>query len=161
MSSLAQEAVGVTIRQLRIDEADLVASFYSSLSTESITSRFMCMIKATGDYVKTAFRRGIVYGAFLGNKLVGVGEAIPLDSTTVEVALTVGDEFQGRGFGTRLAAFILEDLRGRGFSRAIAYTSMSNHRMLRIGKKLGGNIRCTYGDCTIVFELRRRSILPQ
>jgi len=156
MDSVIQRSLNTVVRELGINEIGLVISFYSSLSRDTVVSRFMCLLKTTDNYVRSAFTQGMVYGVFIDEELVGVGEAIPIDSTTVEVAFTVKDEYQGKGFGTRLASYMLEDLKKRGFTRAIAYTSLGNYKMLRLGRRLGGIVKCEYGECTIIFNLAAR-----
>ena len=154
--SIAKPLVGLEFRELRRGDANMVIDLYNSLSTESIYYRFRGFFRDFERYVKSVFSdpRNIVYGAFLGDELVGVLEAVYVSDGCYEMAIVVKDRYQNRGIGTRLVAYAINDLRRRGVKTLIAYTTPDNHRILAISRKFHGTIRCMYDECTTIFNLQ-------
>ncbi len=154
--SIAKPLAELEIRELSSDYVKMVIDLYNSLSHESIYYRFRTFFKDFERYVRYVFSdpRNVIYGAFLGNELVGVLEAIYVSNGCYEMAIVVKDRYQGRGIGTRLVAYAINDLRRRGARTLIAYTTPDNHRILAISRKFHGIIKCMYGECTTVFNLQ-------
>ena len=154
--SIVKQLVKLEFRELRNSDMKMVIDLYNSLSSESIYYRFRGFFKDFERYVKSVFSdpRNIVYGAFLGNELVGVLEAVYLSDGCYEMAIVVKDNYQGRGIGTRLVAYAINDLKRRGARTLIAYTTPDNYRMLAISRRFNGIIKCMYEECTAVFNLK-------
>jgi GNAT superfamily N-acetyltransferase len=95
-----------------------------------------------------------VYGAYVDGKLVGVLEAVYLSDGCYEMAIVVRDNYQGKGIGTRLVAYAINDLRSRGAKTLIAYSTPDNYRILAISRKFHGVIKCMYDECTTIFNLQ-------
>lgn len=143
-------------RELKGNDMSMVIDLYNSLSNESIYYRFRGFFKDFERYVKSVFSdpRNIVYGAFIGNELVGVLEAVYLSDGCYEMAIVVRDDYQGKGIGTRLVAYAINDLKRRGAKTLVAYSTPDNHRILAISRKFHGIIKCMYDECTTIFNLQ-------
>src|SRR6266850_4445969 len=63
-----------------------------------------------------------------------VKESSPGDA---EFAIVLGDDWQGRGLGTRLLASLLVAAKSRGVRRLVGTTLSVNSGMLALGRKLG------------------------
>ncbi len=111
--------IKLEFRELRSSDMKIVIDLYNSLSNESIYYRFRGFFKDFERYVKSVFAdpRNIVYGAFIDNELVGVLEAVYLSDGCYEMAIVVRDNYQGKGIGTRLVAYVINDLKRRGVPR--------------------------------------------
>ncbi|ADY01350.1 hypothetical protein VMUT_1145 [Vulcanisaeta moutnovskia 768-28] len=64
----------------------------------------------------------------MGNELVGVLEAIYLGDGFYEMAIVIKDNYQGKGIGTRLAKYAVDDIR-RSASMLIAHTTPDNYKI--------------------------------
>lgn len=154
--------IKLEFRELRSSDMKMVIDLYNSLSSDSIYYRFRGgFFKDFEKYVKSVFSdsRNIVYGAFLGNELVGVLEAVYISDGCYEMAIVVKDGYQGRGIGTKLVAYAINDLKRRGIKTLIAYTTPpDNYRILAISRKFHGTIKCMHDECTTVFNLQSMNI---
>jgi GNAT superfamily N-acetyltransferase len=154
--SIAKPLIKPEFKILRPDNEKEVIDLYNSLSSESIYYRFRGFFKDFEKYVRSVFSdpRNIVYGAYVDGKLVGVLEAVYLSDGCYEMAIVVRDNYQGKGIGTRLVAYAINDLRSRGAKTLIAYTTPDNYRILTISRKFHGVIKCMYDECTTIFNLQ-------
>jgi RimJ/RimL family protein N-acetyltransferase len=77
------------------------------------------------------------------------------DPTRAEIALTVHDDFQGRGIGCQLLKLLMEQGRGDGVRTFVADVLAENTAMLHLLQKLAPRRRSTFseGVCHIEFEL--------
>jgi RimJ/RimL family protein N-acetyltransferase len=71
---------------------------------------------------------------------------------TAELAITVADEWQGRGVGTRLAARVIEAARANGMTRLTALTLWDNSAAMALLHRLGF-LRAGYDGDAVEFEL--------
>ncbi|MGC9153201.1 MAG: GNAT family N-acetyltransferase [Vulcanisaeta sp.] len=158
--SIAKPLVKLEFRELKTGDERMVIDLYNSLSNESIYYRFRGFFKDFDRYVKSVFSdpRNIVYGAFIGKELVGVLEAVYLSDGCYEMAIVVKDNYQGKGIGTRLVAYAINDLKKRGAKTLIAHTTPDNYRILAISRKFKGIIKCMYDECTSIFNLQAISV---
>ncbi|ADN51195.1 GNAT family N-acetyltransferase [Vulcanisaeta distributa] len=154
--SIVKPLIRLGFRELKGNDMSMVIDLYNSLSNESIYYRFRGFFKDFERYVKSVFSdpRNIVYGAFIGNELVGVLEAVYLSDGCYEMAIVVRDDYQGKGIGTRLVAYAINDLKRRGAKTLVAYSTPDNHRILAISRKFHGIIKCMYDECTTIFNLQ-------
>ena len=146
------------IIELGPNYADEIRRLYESLSRESIESRFMCPVKDIDSYIDRLLKRNpIILGAVENGELIGITEAYPLDDgSTAEIAVTVKDEYQGKGIGSILFRHTLDLLRSRGFKKAIAYTSIDNLRLIKMGRKFNGKFKYMGDMYEIVFDLEKQ-----
>ncbi len=71
---------------------------------------------------------------------------------TADFAVTVADEWQGRGVGTRLAARLIEAARSNGMTRLTALTLWDNGAAISLLRRLGF-LRAGYDGDALEFEL--------
>ncbi|ADY00478.1 GCN5-related N-acetyltransferase [Vulcanisaeta moutnovskia 768-28] len=154
--SIAKPLVKLEFRELKGNDSKLVIDLYNSLSNESIYYRFRGFFKDFERYIGSVFSdpRNIIYGAFIGNELVGVLEAVYLSDGCYEMAIVIKDNHQGKGIGTKLVAYAINDLKKRGAKTLIAHTTPDNYRILAISRKFHGIIKCMYEECTTIFNLQ-------
>ncbi|MGC9178703.1 MAG: GNAT family N-acetyltransferase [Vulcanisaeta sp.] len=154
--SIAKPLVKLEFRELKSNDSKLVIDLYNSLSNESIYYRFRGFFKDFERYIESVFSdpRNIIYGAFIGNELVGVLEAVYLSDGCYEMAIVIKDNHQGKGIGTKLVAYAINDLKKRGAKTLIAHTTPDNYRILAISRKFHGIIKCMYEECTTIFKLQ-------
>ncbi|MEB3774655.1 MAG: GNAT family N-acetyltransferase [Desulfurococcales archaeon] len=137
----------VRIRGACRGEAGRIEDFYRSLSSETLYSRFMSIVKDPRPYIERVFdSQGIVIIAEAGGRVIGVAEAVPATGDTAEVGVVVHDEFQGMGVGRALTMALLKAARIAGIRRAKAYVMPGNYRALRLARKAGFTIENNYGD---------------
>jgi RimJ/RimL family protein N-acetyltransferase len=74
------------------------------------------------------------------------------DTRTADFAVTVADEWQGRGVGSRLAAQLVERARANGIARLTALTLWENGAAIALLHRLGF-IRAGYDGDALEFEL--------
>jgi GNAT superfamily N-acetyltransferase len=153
--TIVKPLVKLEFRELGRSDERMVIDLYNSLSIESIYYRFRGFFKDFERYIKSIFadQRNIIYGAFTEGELVGVLEAVYLDDGCYEMAIVVRDNYQGKGIGTRLVAYAINDLKRRNAKTLIAHTTPDNYRILAISRKFHGTIKCMYDECTVVFNL--------
>jgi GNAT superfamily N-acetyltransferase len=98
------------------------------------------------DYVKS-FTVVAVVGEVGFEKVVGVGEYhLEEAKNMAEVAFSVSRDWQGRGLGKRLLAKLAEAAKENGIAGLVAYTSLENHRMMKIFRTLPYKARTIVGD---------------
>lgn len=136
-----------------VKDAERIVSFYKSLSRQSIRLRFLHMVSNVEEHVKSLLSlRLIIYGVFINNELVAIGEAYG-KGTIYEVALVVKDEYQGRGIGKFLMGFMLRDLfMNRGATRVYAFMSIDNIRMINTSRRYGGKVIIDDDTYRVIFD---------
>ncbi len=155
-------ADGATVRIRSIDPGDVerLQRFHAGLSPETIYSRFF------GNRTKMAVSelrhfcevdgadRTALVGVDGDGTIVAVGR---YDRTAgaedAEVALTVGDAFQGRGLGTILLEHLAAYARTHGIRRFEAETLSDNRRMRTVFAKAGFAERESFDGSTIRVEM--------
>ena len=86
---------------------------------------------------------------------VGVARFVRLDDTdSAEAAVTVIDEWQGRGLGTVLCNLLADRARDEGIHRFIAMLLASNREMLELLASLGPVRELSRDEATIEIEVR-------
>lgn len=73
--------------------------------------------------------------------IVGVGRLEDTTHGNAEIALLVGDPWQGQGVGRILLSCLIEIARGRDIKRLIAYMLRDNVRMQRLCESVGFTLR--------------------
>ena len=132
----------LVLRRATTDDADALLALYEGLGAESRYRRFF---RATPRYDAglqrhiTDVASSLVWVAFDGDRCVG--EARVVSSTRQpcgDLAVTVADDYQGRGLGSRLAR--RRQKRGRRGARA------ANGRRNRLRRRLSGLLRAAHPD---------------
>lgn len=90
-------------------------------------------------------RRHVAWAAVIDGFGVGVGRYILLDDGAAEVAVTVLDDYQGRGVGTALLQALVAVARADGVAEFRFEVVPSNTRVLEVLEALGAVVRVTDG----------------
>lgn len=129
----------VSIRAIDSSDAEGLSDLYLSLSPASRRSRFLGSVGDASVHelaTDLAAEPGLV--AVLGEpgsrggELVGHIALLPIRSDTVELAIVVRDELQGRGIGSRLVRAAGREARRLGMRHVVASTDADNLRMRRL-----------------------------
>ena len=121
------------VRPMGPGDADLVLSGFRSLSPTSLRSRFFTPVPRITPDVEAELVRvdpdHIVLLAFDdAGHLAGGARAIrdPRDPTAAELAVTVGDRYQGRGLASRLLRLLTGLARDAGVHHLTGYVQVEN-----------------------------------
>jgi RimJ/RimL family protein N-acetyltransferase len=134
----------VLLRPIRADDKRMLADGLRRLSPESVQRRFLTpkrsFSRAELRYLTEVDGRDHVAlvaenPAEPARRLIAVGRFVRLrdDPEAAEVAITVADDFQGRGLGSILGEHLAHSARNRGIRRFTATMSSQNvpaHRLM-------------------------------
>lgn len=137
----------VTIRVLRKEDAALERDFIQRLSPESRWMRFLGGIGQPGDemirkFTDLDYRREMAFVALVqqGGKPLEIGVSrysLSPDGKSCECAVTVSDEWQGKGLGTSLMRHLIDAARQRGIGSMFSIDDADNSRMRDLARDLG------------------------
>jgi RimJ/RimL family protein N-acetyltransferase len=142
----------VVLRPVVPSDADGIAHGFDHLSEESRYRRFMGGLKRLTPAVLTRLTVLDYHDRFAwlaiaidepGQPGIAVARYVRLlgDPTTAEPAVTVIDEFQGRGLGTTMLDVLARSARANGIERFVAYALVDNRPVLAILKRNGARLR--------------------
>lgn len=145
-----RDGAALTIRPIRAEDAAMEQDFIRGLSDHTRYLRFMSTISELPPH-KLRFFTDIDYERHMaivatqrdGEQEVQVGVARYAigergeSSDECEFAVTVTDDWQGRGVGTHLMLALIEAARKRGLRRMVGIVLATNQRMLELARKLG------------------------
>lgn len=139
----------VLIRQVRGTDAPLLADGFARLSARSRRMRFLGT-KTTLSAAELRYFTDVDHhdhealGALSPADGCGVGIARyirdPGDPEAAEIAVTIADDWQGRGLGTELLARLSDRARQAGIGRFTATVSADNVAMPRLLWKMGAEL---------------------
>jgi RimJ/RimL family protein N-acetyltransferase len=169
-----QQGKRVTVRAIRPDDAERLQSAMRALSDESRYFRFMGALPelppqlleiATHPRAGRELQLVAAVGEGSGETIVaGARYSSEAASTDCEFAIAVTDEWQGAGLARRLLELLMQSASKHGFARMEGYILTSNHRMLRLAKRLGFvSVECPEGPtvrkvrCELTRRVRLRS----
>lgn len=131
----------VTLRPIRPDDALRLQAGFRRLSPQSIYLRFMGPRNALTDEQAAAFANVdyqthmafVAVREVLDNELlIGVaryGLPDPADPSVAEIAIVVGDAYQGQGLGLRLLDLLVRYARAQGVTTLLATVLSANDRI--------------------------------
>ncbi|MET1101357.1 MAG: GNAT family N-acetyltransferase [Pyrodictiaceae archaeon] len=133
------------------EDRDKLRAFYESLTPETIYSRFLHIVKDFTRYVELVLGPLNKYGVVLLaydekkglEKPVAVAEVFSKEGIVGEVAVTVHEEYRGRGIGTILVILAVLEAYHNGIRRIEAYVLADNIAALRIARKMGMKLAYT------------------
>jgi len=148
-----RDGAQILIRPIRPDDKRLLEDGLRRLSPQSVQRRFLApkpsFSRAELRYLTEVDGRN--HAALVAEDpvaaarmLIGVGRYVrlPDDPETAEVAITVADDWQGRGVGSLLAEQLAARARGAGvrrFSATMAAENVPAHRLMqKLTRHLGG-----------------------
>jgi RimJ/RimL family protein N-acetyltransferase len=150
--STLRDGTAVVLRPIRPQDRDALAAGLARLSESSRTLRFMAPITEFTDdqlmyLTEIDYVDHFAWVAAPADRLdygIGVARYVRLaeDPQIAEAAVTVADEYQGRGLGTLLVGVLAATARMAGIERFRAYVLEANEPMLALLEDLG--VEATY-----------------
>ncbi len=174
-----RDGTEVTIRALLATDREALAEGYAQLSEESKRRRFFSPPKRLSqsllDYLTDLdYDTRLAIGAHLRGdpeeRGLGVARWVRLrdDPTKADAAVTVVDEWQGRGLGTALLLALIECATERGITAFVADVLWENDAVLDALRRLGARVSASEpGLARVEFDLpssedeRRGSAVPR
>ena len=140
----------VLYRLVKPSDFEGLKELYESLSPDDIFYRFMSYHKVTDEDIKFLIndKNHVTIVAEIGGKVVGEASLF-MDG---EIAVVVHPNFRRRGIGTALVKNLIEIGKVLGLKTFKFYTLPDNIPMIRIGRKLGFNIKI--GEDEVVAVLK-------
>jgi len=156
-----RDGSAVLIRQVRSTDAPLLADGFARLSPRSRWMRFLGA-KTTLSAAELRYFTEIDHhdheaiGALSAADGRGVGIARYIrdsgDPTAAEIAVTIVDDWQGRGLGTELLARLSDRARQAGICRFIATVAYGNAAMTGLLQNMGAEL-AGHGPGTVDYEV--------
>ena len=151
----------VVVRPIRPDDRERLAVAFGRLSEQSRYQRFLTAINELSDTdlrylteVDHHDHEALIACDTESGDAIGVARFVRLDGgTTAEAAVTVIDEWQGRGAGTALADLLAERAREVGIERFTALLLAANEQMRDLLATLGPAKVISREGGTIVIEV--------
>jgi acyl-CoA synthetase (NDP forming)/RimJ/RimL family protein N-acetyltransferase len=132
------------LRPIRADDAELLRSFYSRLSPETIYYRFFgprprLTEREITHFTTLDYDDRVALIATVGDAMLAVVryDKLPDEPGVAEVAFLVEDAHQGRGVGSVLLEHIAAAARERRLRRFVAHVLPDNRRMTKIFRDAG------------------------
>jgi GNAT superfamily N-acetyltransferase len=142
------------IRSVRADDKERLADGFRRLSSESVYARFLAHKEGLSDeeltyFTEVDFVDHVALVATVGEgadeAIVGVGRYVVVggepDSRCAEIALTVVDEYQGRGIGAALLEHLAQIATHAGVVEFEAFTRGGDERVAQLFAKSGYEFR--------------------
>ena len=140
------------MRPIRPEDVELELAFFRGLSARSRYQRFMQHLPQLSDrmlarFTQLDYDRELALAALWQDEFVAVGRYAPnQDGLTAEFALTVADDWQGKGLGHALLERLCEAARLAGYRALIGHILEANRDMLQLAARLGFTERTRDGD---------------
>jgi len=133
----------VRVRPIRPEDAGRELRFFDGLSDQSRYQRFMQYVKELSPrmlarFTQLDYDRELALVALWQGEFIAVGRYAPnADGATAEFALTVADDWQGKGLGHALLEKLCDAARGAGYSALYGHILDANREMLGLASHLG------------------------
>ncbi len=161
MPAVLRDGSEVLIRPVGTADAPLLADGFARLSARSRQMRFLTLKQELSPaelryFTEIDHHDHEALGAVDRANGRGVGVARYVrsleDSQTAEVAVTVIDEWQGRGLGAELVAQLAERAREEGIRRFTALVAADNVAMTGLARSVGADL-VRRESATVVYEV--------
>lgn len=161
----------VTIRPMCRADMEMEQDFVRGLSAQSRHYRFLGAVGSlsTEEAQRLCDVDGHLAMAFVATieengrtRQVGVSRYAPgTDSETREIAITVADDWQHHGLGTRLAEALIQHAREHGVSKLYSVDLADNTRMRMLAHDLGMSAARDPADAhQVIYSLSLASLPP-
>jgi acetyltransferase len=151
----------VQVRPIRPEDAGREQRFFERLSERSRFQRFMNYLKELpprmlARFTQLDYDRELALVALWQDEFVAVGRYAPNpDGASAEFAVTVADDWQGKGLGHALLERLCEAARAAGYDALVGNILEANHDMLALAAHLGFVEKARAGsEVTVVRWLR-------
>jgi acetyltransferase len=155
----------MVMRPIRPEDAEIEDEFVRNLSPESKYFRFMRALQELTPEMLVRFTQ-IDYNremAFIATtevegkeKEVAVGRYVTNpDGQSCEFAVVVGDEWRGKGIGSRIMMALMEVAKSRGLRLMEGEILSENVNMLSLARRLGFTIRSVEDDSGVKQAVRQ------
>jgi acetyltransferase len=155
---------GVRVRVAQPSDIGPLQQLYATLSTHTRAQRFFSPLRELPREMLNALESGDPAHRFLvverpeaeGNgTLLGLGQyVVEPGQARCELALLIGDEWQGCGLGTRLLDKLLEDAVASGMREARLETLHGNLAMRALARRAGFSVRTHPEDSRLLLACR-------
>lgn len=163
-SETLRDQTRVVIRPIGKHDGEAERAFIEGLSAESRRFRFLGQVRSPSDRMiedftdidlahEAAFVAVIPEGS--GERIIGVSRyGTDPDGRNCECAVTVSDEWQGKGLGTLLMKHLIEVAKARGIHSMTSIDSADNVPMSDLARHLGFRSRVDPDDAAqVIHEL--------
>jgi len=156
------------IRPIRPEDAHLLTDLFNTLSPSSVYFRFFSPLKQIPHHMLARFTqidydREIAFVALSAfeseEKMLGVCRVIPQRNPKhAEVAVLVGDPWQGKGIGASLIRICLELAKKQGIVELFGMVLPENTHMIKLGQKLGFEVKRKFDsqDYELKIQLNKK-----
>ena len=155
----------VLLRPIRPEDEPLMKEMATSLSEETIRTRFFTSIRNFSHEFLILFcnvdydRHMAIVAEMTENgmrKIIGVGRLImEPDFMSGEFTILVHDRYQGKGLGYKLVGMLIEIGREKGLEEIVGEVLTENRNMLKLARKLGFTSRWIPGGISkITLKLK-------
>jgi acetyltransferase len=147
------------VRPIRPDDVALELAFFHGLSERSRYQRFMQQLqdlppRMLARFTQLDYDRELALVALHRGAFVAVGRYAPNpDGRTAEFALTVGDDWQGKGIGRILLERLCGYARAAGYTALYGHILADNRDMLRLAEHLGFREVSREGEVSVMRSL--------
>ena len=159
------DGTNIRIRPIRPEDANIERSFVNGLSEQSKYFRFMQNIGNLSDTMLIRFTQidydremaliALVQENGEEREIAVARYATNPDGQSCEFAIVVGDEWQGRGLGTRLMTTLMDAARARGLTLMTGEILANNRHMLGLVTSLGFALTTNPED-PVIKQARKR-----
>jgi len=133
----------VRVRPIRPEDAGRELRFFDRLSDRSRYQRFMHYLKhlpprMLARFTQIDYDRELALVALWRDEFVAIGRYTPsADGVTAEFAVTVADDWQGKGLGHTLLQRLCDAARAAGYDALLGHILEANRDMLGLAAHLG------------------------
>jgi acetyltransferase len=138
-----KDGTRLPVRPMRPEDVELELAFFRGLSERSRYQRFMQQLselppRLLARFTQLDYDRELALVVLHEGRFVSVGRYAPNpDGTTAEFALTVADEWQGKGIGRALLERLCSSAREAGYAALYGNILADNRDMLHLAARLG------------------------
>ncbi len=164
-----EDGTPVTLRPIKPEDESLVFELLETFSQKTLRQRFFKSIKEFSHsdvvrHVNIDYRREMAIVAEIvedgDEKIIGVSQLeIDSDLNSGDIAVVVGDSWQGMGLGEKLVRAVIDVADDKGLENVRAEMMSDNYRIINLCKKLGAKLENKTMDgrilmTTATFELQ-------